>query len=64
MVYAAYLPKAFYAYGSAGYALNLFNLERNIVFNGINRTAKSSTTGNQFNAYGEAGYDIKTDGWW
>ena len=32
MAYAAYLPKSFYAYGSVGYALNLFNLERNIVF--------------------------------
>ena len=60
MAYAAYLPQTFYAYGSLGYALNLFNLERNLVFGGINRTAKSSPTGNQFNAYGEAGYDLKT----
>jgi len=59
MAYAAYLPQSFYAYGSLGYALNLFNLRRNIIFEGINRTAKSSTTGNQFNAYGEAGYDLK-----
>jgi outer membrane autotransporter protein len=57
--YAAYLPRPFYAYGSLGYALNLFNLERDLSFGGLNRTARSSTTGNQFNGYGEAGYDLK-----
>ncbi|MGA9753639.1 MAG: autotransporter outer membrane beta-barrel domain-containing protein [Desulfobaccales bacterium] len=57
--YAAYLPQSFYAYGSLGYALNLFNLQRQIGFGGLNRTATSSTTGNQLNAYGEAGYDLK-----
>jgi outer membrane autotransporter protein len=57
--YGAYLPKPFYAYGSLGYALNLFNLERDLNFAGLNRAAKSSTTGNQFNAYGETGYDLK-----
>jgi outer membrane autotransporter protein len=58
-VYAAYLPETFYVYGSLGYALNLFNLGRRLEFSDLNRTAKSSTTGNQFNAYGEAGYDLK-----
>jgi outer membrane autotransporter protein len=57
--YVAYLPQSFYAYGSLGYALNLFNLERQLSFTDLNRTAKSSTTGNQLNAYGEAGYDLK-----
>ena len=57
--YAAYLPQSFYAYGSLGYALNLFDLERTLSFRDLNRTAKSSTTGNQFNAYGEAGYDVQ-----
>jgi autotransporter-associated beta strand protein len=57
--YAAYLPQSFYAYGSLGYALNLFDEERQISFGGLNRKAKSSPTGNQFNAYGEAGYDLK-----
>ena len=57
--YAAYLPRPFYAYGSLGYALNLFNLDRDISFGGLNRTATSSTTGNMFNAYGETGYDVK-----
>ncbi|MCL4501855.1 MAG: autotransporter outer membrane beta-barrel domain-containing protein [Deltaproteobacteria bacterium] len=42
-----------------GYALNLFSLERNLTFGGLNRQATSSTTGNQINAYGEAGYDLK-----
>jgi uncharacterized protein with beta-barrel porin domain len=57
--YVAYLPQSFYACGSLGYALNLFNLERDISFGNLNRTAKSSTTGNQFNVYGETGYDLK-----
>jgi len=57
--YAAYFPQSFYAYGSLGYALNLFTLQRQIGFGGLNRTATSSTTGNQLNAYGEAGYDLK-----
>ncbi|MGP8049533.1 MAG: autotransporter domain-containing protein [Desulfobaccales bacterium] len=57
--YAAYLPKPFYAYGSLGYALNLYNLERDFNFGGLTRAANSSTTGNQLNAYGETGYDLK-----
>ncbi len=56
--YAAYFPGPFYAYGSLGYALNLFNLERGINFGGLSRTARSSTTGHQFNVYGETGYDL------
>jgi outer membrane autotransporter protein len=51
--YAAYFS------GSLGYALNLFDLKRAISFDGIARTASSSTTGNQFNLYGETGYDLK-----
>ena len=58
-VYTAYLPGSFYAYGSMGYTLNLFDLERNINFGGIARSARSSTTGHQFNLYGETGYDLK-----
>jgi outer membrane autotransporter protein len=57
--YAAYFPGSLYAYGSLGYALNLFDLKRNISFGGVARNASSSTTGNQFNLYGETGYDLK-----
>ena len=57
--YAAYLPKPFYAYGSLGYALNLYNLQREFNFGGLSRAANSSSTGNQLNAYGETGYDFK-----
>jgi outer membrane autotransporter protein len=57
--YAAYLPETFYLFGSLGYTLNLFDLNRGIDFGGLSRNAKSSLTGNQFNAYGEAGYDFK-----
>jgi outer membrane autotransporter protein len=58
-VYAAYLPESFYAFGSLGYALNLFNQEREISFPGLSRQPQGSPTGHQFNLYGEAGYDLK-----
>ncbi len=57
--YAAYFPGPLYAYGSLGYALNLYDLNRGINFSGLSRTASSSTTGNQLNLYGETGYDLK-----
>jgi outer membrane autotransporter protein len=57
--YAAYFPGSLYAYGSLGYALNLFDLERGIDFGGLSRTASTSTTGHQFNLYGETGYDLR-----
>ena len=57
--YGAYFPGSAYAFGSLGYALNLFNLERGLNFGGISRSARRSTTGHQFNAYGETGYDLK-----
>ena len=57
--YAAYFSGSLYAYGSLGYALNLYDLRRGLSFEGIDRTASSSTTGNQFNLYGETGYDLK-----
>ncbi len=59
--YAAYLPKPFYAYGSLGYALNLYNLERDINFGGLSRAATSSPTGNQLNGYAETGYDLRVN---
>jgi uncharacterized protein with beta-barrel porin domain len=59
-LYAAYMPSCpFYAFGAAGYASNSFDMNRRIAFGGIDRAASGSTTGNQFNAYGEAGYDLK-----
>jgi outer membrane autotransporter protein len=57
--YAAYFPGSLYAYGSLGYAINLFDLKRGIGFEGIARTASSSASGNQFNLYGETGYDFR-----
>jgi outer membrane lipase/esterase len=57
--YGFFNPNSFYAFGSVGYQLNLFDQQRQIVFPAINRTAESSTTGHQINAYGEMGYDLK-----
>jgi outer membrane autotransporter protein len=57
--YAAYFSGSLYAYGSLGYALNLYSLKRGINVAGIGRDATSSTPGNQFNLYGETGYDLR-----
>jgi len=57
--FAAYFPGSLYAYGSVGYALNLYDLKRGLNFGGLARTASSSTTGHQFNLYGETGYDLR-----
>jgi outer membrane autotransporter protein len=57
--FAAYFPGSLYAYGSVGYALNLYDLKRGINFGGLARTAASSTSGHQFNLYGETGYDLR-----
>jgi outer membrane autotransporter protein len=56
--YAAYFPGSLYAYGSLGYALNLFDLKRGISFDSLARRASSSTVGHQCNLYGETGYDL------
>jgi outer membrane autotransporter protein len=57
--YAAYFPGSLYAYGSMGYALNLYDLKRGFNFGGLARTSSSNTSGNQFNLYGETGYDLR-----
>ncbi|MEW6386615.1 MAG: autotransporter-associated beta strand repeat-containing protein [Thermodesulfobacteriota bacterium] len=57
--YLAFSRNSFYLNGSVGYALNLYNLARNIKFGTINRTARGSTTGNQLSAFAETGYDLK-----
>lgn len=57
--YAAYTPGDFYATGFLGYTLNLYDMNRNVSFGGIDRTATSSPNGNQFNAALETGYDFK-----
>lgn len=62
-LYAAYMPQSFYIFGTAGYALNLYDLDRLISFSSpggsVSRAASSSPMGNLFNFYGEAGYDVK-----
>ena len=57
--YGAYTPGSFYAMGYLGYTLNLYNLNRNLAFGGINRVASGSPSGNQLNASLETGYDLK-----
>ncbi len=60
--YGLYSPGSFYVMGSVGYTLNLYGLNRDLSFGGLNRTAKSSVTGSQFNLSGETGYDVPLRG--
>jgi GH18 family chitinase/uncharacterized protein with beta-barrel porin domain len=58
-VYGAYFLKGFYANAMVGYTYSGYDMERNIAFGTINRTAKASTSGNQFQLGAETGYDAK-----
>jgi outer membrane autotransporter protein len=57
--YGAYFLKGFYANAMLGYTYSGYDMERNIAFGTINRTAKASTSGNQFQLGAETGYDAK-----
>jgi autotransporter-associated beta strand protein len=47
-----------YVDATVGGAYNSYDLDRNIVFTGINRTATATPTGIEFTTAGTAGYDI------
>ena len=57
--YSSFFVKGFYVNGTLGYTYNNYDMERNIVFGTINRTAKANTSGNQFQAAAETGYDYQ-----
>ncbi len=57
--YGAFTPGNFYVMGSLGYTLNLYDLNRDLTFGGLSRTANGSVNGNQLNAALETGYDLK-----
>jgi outer membrane autotransporter protein len=58
--YSSFFSNGFYGNAILGYTYNdYYNMERNIVFGTINRTAKASTTSNQFQLAAETGYDLK-----
>jgi uncharacterized protein with beta-barrel porin domain len=57
--YTAFFLKGFYANGTLGYTYSNYDMERNVAYGTINRTAKGNTSGNQFQAAGETGYDFK-----
>ncbi len=56
--YGVYHPGAFYLMGSLGYTVNIYELARRLAFGTVNRRAKSSFTGSQFNLNAETGYDF------
>jgi outer membrane lipase/esterase len=57
--YTAFFLKGFYVNGTLGYTFSNYDMERNVSFSTINRTAKANTSGNQFQVAAETGYDIK-----
>lgn len=57
--YTAFFLQGFYANGTVGYTYSGYDMERNIVYGTINRTAQASTAGNQFQVAAESGYDCK-----
>ncbi len=57
--YAAYTPGDFYAMGSLGYTLNWYEIDRNVIFAGLGRTANRSVNGGAFNGALETGYDFR-----
>lgn len=57
--YAAYTPGDFYAMGSLGYTLNWYEIDRNVSFGGLGRTASRSVNGGAFNTALETGYDFR-----
>ena len=57
--YTSFFVKGFYVNGTLGYTFSNYDMERNVAFGTINRTAQANTSGNQFQAAGETGYDFK-----
>jgi autotransporter-associated beta strand protein len=57
--YGAFSLNGFYVDGILGYTHNNYDMQRNIVFSTINRTATANTGGNQFQLGVDSGYDIK-----
>ena len=61
--YSCFFTKGFYVNGILGYTHNDYpSMERSIVIGTLNRTARASTTGNQFQMAAETGYDFKVGG--
>lgn len=57
--YGSFFANGFYIDGVLGYTHNNYDMERNIALGTINRTAKATTGGNQFQLGVDGGYDIK-----
>lgn len=57
--YVSYKHESIYFDGTFGYSRNFYDIERNIAFGTIDRTATGKPDGNQVYAYGGVGYDYK-----
>jgi len=62
-LYGSLFGDALYGDAQVGCGWNRYDNNRRIVFPGLDRTATSSPSGDQFSAYGGTGYDFKRGNW-
>ncbi|HPX80414.1 MAG TPA: autotransporter domain-containing protein [Syntrophales bacterium] len=62
-IYGSLYGDALYGDTQVSYGWNRYDNTRRIVFPGLDRTATSSPSGDQFSAYGGTGYDFKRGNW-
>ncbi len=62
-LYASASHDRWYFHHALGYAHHIYDITREIEFPGLQRETRASTTGNQANAMGEAGYRVQTGPW-
>ncbi len=61
--YGSCYGKNFYLDASLSYGTSRYDNTRRILFQGVDRTANSSPSGNQWTAYGALGYDLQKNNW-
>jgi outer membrane lipase/esterase len=57
-IYGTYFGKNCYLNAAGGYSYNFYDLERNLVFGGLERKAKADTGGRQWDLFLETGRDF------
>ena len=58
-IYGTYFGKNCYLNAASGYSYNFYDLERNLVFGGLDRKAKADTGGKQWDLFLGTGYDFR-----
>jgi outer membrane autotransporter protein len=58
-IYGTYFERNFYVNAASGLSSNFYDLERDIEFGGLDRKAKSDTSGQEWNLFLGTGYDFQ-----